>query len=314
MTTRYKLISLLVIAIACVIGFIFASAKSDSIHITMRSFIRAGDAVQITMQVDNAVAGDTIAVTLANGLNVIDATLMLGTGGVAIWKIPEDIVTNAGISMLIVQYQDFFVRQQLRVLPTTTQRIDILSTSNNIIAYGEESTTIMILPEDGWGNVPSDADLYNIHMTYPDTQRVTDKIERFQGIGLYQLVSRGLPGRVRIEATMRDVEAQFELMQIPSVADNLRLTMSSLCVLNDGRDIITLNTHVSDQYDQAVTDGTLVTIYWDDGLGYARTIDGMATLRLPAFSEAGEYKFWAQVNDVTSPSIILRVVEESCLE
>lgn len=128
------------------------------------------------------------------------------------------------------------------------------------------------------------------------------------------LISAGIPGRVRIQAIANDVQANLELMQIPSTADTIDLSIYPACVLNDGRDMVAISMDVEDEYGQTVTNGTLLTVRWDEGLGFARTIDGTATLRLPAFSRVGEYVFNAGVGDVTSSDVILRVVEESCLE
>jgi hypothetical protein len=314
MSQQQKLMILVAFGLACVMGFAFASADEEPIQVTTRSFIRAGDALSIRVQVNEAVAGDTVDITLANGLNFIDDVLILGTGGVAVWNIESKVITQAGTSLLIVQYNDWVVRQSLRVLPLHTDHINVFANVNNIVAYGEDSTTIIILPEDRWGNTSRNADKFDVQIIYPDTSRVTDDFRRLGGIGLYELVSKGSPGRVRITAESDDVTSLLELMQIPATADKIDLSISPTCVLSDGRDIMTILMDVTDRYNEAVTDGTLLTVRWDDGMGFARTIDGFATIHLPALDIVGEYQFTAQVRDVVSSDATLRVVEESCLE
>lgn len=314
MTNRHKLTLILAIAIAYVLGLLLASAEPDPIHITMRAFIRAGDSLSVTVRVDNAEASDTIDMTLANGLHLIDETLTLGTGGIAVWQIPEAVITQAGTSVLVARYDNAVQRKQLTVLPLTTHEIDVFADANNIVAYGEESTTIMILPEDRWGNTPSQRNQFVVDVIYPDTSRDKGKFDLLSGLGLYTLTSQSDPGRVRIEASTQDVTEQLELMQIPSQADEIELTIHPDCLLDDGRDLVTLSISVQDEQSQAVTNGTLITILWDDGKGFARTLDGVATLRLPAFQDVGDYLFRAQVGNVRSAKATLRVVEESCLE
>ncbi len=312
MSHQQKLMILVAFGLVCMMRFAFADG--EPIQVTMRSFIRAGDALSIRVQVNEAVAGDTVDMTLATGLNFIDDVLVLGTGGVAVWNIESDVITQAGTSLLIVQYNDWVVRQSLRVLPLQIDQIDVFSNANNIVSYGEDSTTVIILPADRWGNIPSDTDQFDVQIIYPDTSRVAGDFRRIGGVSIYELVSKGSPGRIRITAKSNDVTSHLELMQIPATADKIDLSISPTCVLNDGRDIVTISMDVKDRYNEPVIDGTLLTVRWDDGMGFARTIDGFATIRLPAFDIKGEYQFTAQVRDLVSSDVTLRVVEESCLE
>lgn len=192
MTIRRKLVFLMVFGVACSFGFIFGWTESDPIQITVRSFIRAGDALQITVQIEDASAGDTATITIANGLNFIDETLVLGTGGIAVWDIEAEVITQAGTSYIITTYGDWVDRIPLKVLPLKSGHIDLFSSANNIVSYGEDSTTIMMLPEDKWGNIPSSADQFDVRVIYPDTNRIMGKFDLIGGIGLYKLIHHQL--------------------------------------------------------------------------------------------------------------------------
>jgi len=285
----------------------------EDIVLESKAMIHAGDEWELSVTVDNYRVGDTIAVTLLNGLKAFHKTLVLGTGGVAVWAVEEGEIIQAGESLIIVQYGDEIVEKSLIVLANEPIDGVLFTTANSIAAYGEGSATIMFLTEDEWGNFPTISEPFELSINYPDGNAPTEETLTYRdGLGRFELLSRGQAGRVRLSVDQEHLQSNLELMQTAGDAQSITLDILPTCVLNDGRDLFTLTANIIDQNNYPVTNGTLVKFVWEDGLAYARTIDGTATLRLPAPQGLGFSIYNAVVGNTRSNNATIEVTGDSC--
>jgi hypothetical protein len=139
-------------------------------------------------------------------------------------------------------------------------------------------------------------------------------LEYRTGIGWVSIQSHDSPGRVRVTLHASTAQAYLELMQQPTNAAAVNLTITPACILSDERDRVTLTADVMDEYGSPVVDGTLVTFSWEGGHGYGQTIDGRATLRLPAPPQPGRYLYTATSDAAHSSAIPLQVTATQCSE
>ncbi|GAB4530048.1 MAG: hypothetical protein OHK0046_50380 [Anaerolineae bacterium] len=311
-----RLLALLSILVLAVFGALVVVAQVITltrpvIRLDAAWRIRAGEAWELNVTVDHAAAGEAVTVRVFNGLQRLETTLTLGTGGVALWQVPEGLITQAGVSVVMVQTADVEKRRLLRVIPERLTLLELFSTANIIPAYGEGDTTLMILPRDTWGNPPTDVTSLEARVRYPDGSIRTLLFDYAEGIGWVTMPSQGEPGRVRVQIT-EEVAALLELVQAPGTPESVRLHIRPGCVLNDGRDRVTLEAQVSDAEGSPVVDGILVTFTWPGGFGTGRTIDGRAMLSLPAPTQAGTVTFTATAATITSAPAALRVTDGVC--
>lgn len=282
------------------------------IELDAQTRIEAGQAWTVTISIPYADAGDMVEAVLMNGLQTLTTQLMLGDGGMARWSIPANRITQAGRSLLWVRYHDYEVRHTLDVAPQEATTADLFSTSNDLVAYGESQTTVIVLPRDEWGNPANDDTPLTLHSRYPDGTTRSDVFDYVGGIGWLILPSQGQVGRVRLMIAHDVIDATLELRQTPNQPDAITLKIQPPCVLNDDRDLVTLIANVADAQGYPVVDGTLVTFRWREGFGVERTIDGRATLRLPAPTRIGWHFYRAQAGNVQSLYRWLRVTGEAC--
>lgn len=288
------------------------SSSAGQIAVEVARSISAGQPLDIAVHIAGAEAGVTVEAALFNGLQRHSAALALGTGGVALWRIPPETLVHAGESLLVIRHAGEEVRLGLTVRPGEVERIDLLTTANNIGAYGEETADILVLPRDRWGGVPSSIAGAVGEIRYPDGEIRRLPFTYRAGLGWARLRSLGAPGRVRLRLGIHAASATLEINQLAGRVSRIDLQVSPACVLDDGRDLITLSARVTDRQGFAVVDGTLVMFTWRGGQGYGQTIDGQAALRLPTSARPGVYRYSAEAAGVESNTIELTVTADRC--
>jgi hypothetical protein len=305
-------LSILVFVTGCIIGAAFLLQGAPRVRLTSLNTIHAGDAWEVTVSVSDSAAGEQVQVMLLNGLRTFEETLTLGAGGVAVWRIPSGQITQAGDSILIVRYNGEQLRRILHVMAEPPAIADLFTTANSLFAYGDSSATIMLLPRDRWGNAPHGTEEFSLDIRYPDGTRIDRTFTYRGGLGHLSLRSQGGPGRVRLALDHDRLDQSLELHQSPGPPHRIALTLEPTCVLNDGRDLLSLSATVHDSGGHFVADGTLVTFIWLDGIGRAQTINGVARLRLPAPDHTSLRSYRAIAGDAEAAPVFLRVNEEGC--
>jgi len=274
--------------------------------------ITAGDVWEVTVEVIDGSPGQVIQVIIMNGLQRHDETLQLGSGGIAVLRIPEATLNYAGQSLIIAQAGDEEIRETLTILPDEPQTIDSMTTANSLTAYGERQGMIMSFAADVWGNPVTDDTLLNLAIRYPDSRLVEATYETKTGFIWDWLPSNSMPGRTRLTFSIDDLSDSLEINQTPGIPAQMMVEASPSCLLNDERDVITLTAHVSDGQGYPVTDGTMIRFEWLDGFGTAPVINGIATLRLPAPQVLGLHRYRAVAGNVLSEPAVVRVARGEC--
>lgn len=309
-----KRIGFAAFCIACVMSFTLAISTRERPEIAAKRSISAGDAWVVNITIPNGQPAQEITVVLVNGLQSLKTTLVLGTGGVASWLIPQGKITQAGESVLVVYHGGDEYRQSLQVMPRSPTTLDLFTTANTLPSYGKGVAQIMVLPRDQWGNAADNSESFRLNTIYPDGNRMSKTFVYNNGLGWLTLRSSGNPGRVRLSVEQGLASAALEMLQTPAEPQTISLRVTPDCVLNDGRDRITLSATVTDSHDNAVADGTLVHFYWQALHGYARTIDGQASLRLPAPLKTGWFIYYARSGQARSNAVFLKVDGDTCAD
>lgn len=274
--------------------------------------IIAGDAWQVTVEVEDGSPGQAIQMIIMNGLQRHDKMLQLGSGGIAVLRIPEATLNYAGQSLIIAQAGNMEIRDTLTILPDEPRSIESLTTANTLTAYGQGLGMIMSFAVDGWGNPVSDNTPLNINIRYPDSSQTENTYETRTGFVWDWFPSASLPGRTRLTFSIAEIHDSMEIDQKPGTPTIMLVEATPDCLLNDERDVITLTATIMDSQGNLVTDGTLIRFEWLDGFGTTSVINGVATLRVPAPDTLGLHRYRAVAGNVFSDPAVVRVARGDC--
>lgn len=300
-----RIFTYILIGTLLIVGIIRGSSEKDSV-----TTIFAGDAITITVNV--GLERTVVKMTLLAGWETFTATILPDQDGVAHWSIPTGQVTHADDGLIIAQYDEQEIRYPLRVLPGEPINTDFFATANMAASYGQGSASVLILPYDAWGNAAMQGEPYTMIGLFPDGWREVYDFKRSGDLGWLDFQTQGAPGRVRLTLQQDINFAPIELMQMPGDPWLIDLMLTPDCVQKGGRDFTTLLALVLDNHGNTVVDGTLVRFTWEDGQGYGRTVDGQASLRIPAPNESGEYAYHAISGERSSGSVMLEVTGGIC--
>lgn len=238
--------------------------------------ITAGDAWSLTVQSEGLEAGETVTVTMVHGVTIYSEELVLGSGGVALWDFPEDVLTQAGSTQVLIDSGTATGSFSLTINPDDPETIQAFTTSNSLRAYGETSTALLSLVSDAYGNPVDNAALV-IRSTSPQGETDVGFGSTQNGLAVNTVTSIGNPGILRLQvAHGSEVVTPLTIVQLAGDADAIALDLSSQCLLSDGLDNLTMTARVVDSAGFPVTDGQVVFFRWGSGGATAITVDGMA--------------------------------------
>jgi len=273
--------------------------------------ILAGDVWSVQITIPTASLGESAEVVLFNGLNVQQATLELSSGGITEWAIQSGTIVESGTSYLIVTYQGTSIERTLRVLPQEADTLRPLTTTNTLIGYGHARGMLLGMIADRYGN-PS-INPINVNGLFPDGTEYSETLMPSIGLGWTWFYSQGAAGRVRLVFEIPNGKTDvLEIRQTAAAPAHAMLQLSTNCVLNDGRDKLTLTATVFDVFANPIPNGYRVRFVWDGGEGYGIVLDGQASLQIPVPFDTGLYPFWVEVGAVTSSSRWLSVTPYGC--
>lgn len=290
-----RLISIILMTLA-IVSAAQPQENTATIEIDAPSQLIAGDSIEIQVTVTGALEGETVEAVLLNGVTIHARTLTLGTGGVAVWALNEGQITQAGTSLLQLTYGDVSTQHNIEVMPQDIDAIEAFTSSNSVMAYGDGETRLIVLLSDRYGN-PILQQRLSVQATSPQGETRTRLYEVRDGLGDFPIISIGTAGILRLRVAAFDVERRLTLVQRAAEPANMDMTISPRCVLADGVTTVTLTTVVTDNRGNVVTDGTLINFSWDNGQGSRASVNGMASLTFPAFSDIGMYKITAQAGE-----------------
>lgn len=284
-----------------------ATQKATLLKLSGARSIQAGESWTLTIELDTTQT--KVDLLLLNGLVWHHATLTTDESSTTTWEFPKDTLIYAGTSLVIARSEALEEQFSLEVKPLPQSQLEAITTANHLPAYGEGQSLLISLLADRWGN-PLRADETLVwEINYPDGTVNTLTPQTTWGIAWAWLISQGRAGRVRISLDGNGLDIQ----QVPLGAAQITLTINPPCLLNDGRDLVTLIAQVADAYGEPVADGSLITFLWESGQGYAPTIGGIATLTLPTPTDARTHFYTAESESTLSTPQALLVSAEGCL-
>lgn len=264
-----------------------------SISIDAPQEIIAGDAWSLIVTVEGLSVGETIQTVMIHGVAIYSEELQLGTGGVALWQFEAGVLTQAGVSQVIITTETTTARFNLMIQTSQASQLIAFTTSNSLTAYGELDTTLLSLLSDAYGN-PIDNAIIRTEQTSPSGESHISFMRTHYGLGSQTISSLGNPGILRLLLRYgTDIETPLTIIQLGGVAHTIELSLSANCLLADGLDDLTITAIALDQANYPVTDGQVILFDWDSGGGTGITLDGSASLRIPAPRQVGIFTYTA---------------------
>jgi len=164
---------------------------------------------------------------------------------------------------------------------------------------------------DVHGN-PIDGATLSVRKTAPSGENRIGFTTSNYGLATQSLSSFGNPGILRLAVSYgTELEIPLTIIQLAGVSETIDLEISSSCVLSDGLDDISLTATVRDRHGFTVTDGQVVLFSWQTGVATGITVDGTASLRIPAPTTSGAYDYTA-TSGIATASQSLQVTEGQC--
>ncbi len=267
----------------------------EKIQITLDGLnqIFVGEAWSLDVVVEGLSQDEVLQATMLHGMSLYSEELQTGTGGIARWHFDAGILTQAGVSQVIIRAGEEMSYFALEVLTNEPETLESFTTGNSLSAYGDAETSLVTLVMDNFGNPVDDVTL-TIRQTSPSGDTRSGIVSSHHGLASKTIRSMGNPGILRLLVSYgASVETALNIVQLAGVANDITLTLSSTCVLADGLDNITLTTQLLDNHGFPVTDGQVVFFTWDTGGATGITVDGMASLTIPPPPTTGSYHYRA---------------------
>lgn len=252
-----------------------------------------------------------VQVTVFQGIGVIYSTIRLDASGEGQWDIAPQKLVQAGTAAVFARLGSTSARGSLTVLPLEADHLNLYSTANTLIAYGNAQAMGIALMGDRWGNPVSSGITTAIAINYPDGTKDAFEIDRhYAGFGWFPLASRGVPGRTSLTLNVGDQTQTAEIQQVPGTPSRISMTHFPSCILENTTirpDLLELRALVADANGYPVSDGTVVDFFWKDGKGRALTLNGQAELRIPAPKRSGVYTYVVRSGPIAQGTTLLRV-------
>lgn len=297
------------------VSFVFADEATQPREVTItlagENLIEAGETWVLDVVVEGAFASEMVQATLFHGVHIKQQALVLGTGGVARWLFGDGELTEAGETLVIVAFEETRETFALTVEPQAPAFLETFTTTNSLLAYGDDETTLIAFVADAQGNPFDGAELV-LETVDPSGNDEAWQFDTRYGLGLQSFMSRGNPGLLQVEISLDELQNELALVQQPGHPVDVDFSITPNCVLAGGDASITLRARISDQAGFAVVDGTTVQFAWRTGEASAIVINGQADLTIPAPSVADMYTFAVRTTH-TSSVARLRVEEDRCV-
>jgi len=308
-----RLITLCLVALASLLLLVAPGNAEQLISVALSGDeqIRAGDAWSLTVHAKGIEEGETVTATMLHGISIYQTELVFGSGGIALWEFEQGILTQAGISSVIISKDSYSRDFHLEILADEVENLVSFTTTNSLMAYGDSDTSLVTFASDQFGNPVDDATL-TVRKTSPAGETRVGFASTQNGLANQTISSLGNPGLLRLLVSHgNDAETSLSIVQLASSPENIEFDLSTNCILSDGLDDLTLTTSVFDRNDFPVTDGQVVIFNWESGVATGITVDGTTSLSIPAPRIPGTYDYSVTVGTQTSQQT-LQVTQGQC--
>ncbi len=265
-------------------GSVVWGLPATPIRLEHASVIPAGGALNLTI---HATRCDLAEVTVFSGLAVTNTSVDLTNGGGR----ASMAMKQSGDALIVVTCNGTQSQSSFTVLPGSVTTVQAFPLAGAIMAYGEQSTTVLGIVHDEFGNPVLPADV-QLDITYPQAGTITQShFTRELGLVRTELTSQGLPGLARATLLADEAASNLEVLQLAGDVAQVALSISPACVLADGRERVMVLVDARDGHGFPVVDGTAVFLTWPDGRATVVTRGGLGTIEIPAPGTEGRVRF-----------------------
>lgn len=253
-------------------------------------------------------ADGTAATLVAVGSYGTQAYQASFSSGIARFELSAEQTRRSGLLTLFAQAGAARGTATVTMLPgSAVEPLTPLVGARSIMADGRDTSMLVVVPFDEFGNPVADNTTVTVRVRRPDNRINEQRIRISHLLSWTRIRSGTQAGRTTISVTTQDVYGpEATLLEVAAFPVSSTVEAEPRSVPANGRELITLRTGVlADQYGNVLPDGTLVTFVADAPGGErsvvpAYTINGVAEAPLQAPTEPGILTVRAAVYDVES--------------
>ncbi|WP_299114508.1 hypothetical protein [uncultured Winogradskyella sp.] len=283
MSLKYLYISLTIVA-SIFVGISLKQDYQDNDYtLTSNSSIyTAGDAITIKFKYNG---NSNVFLYCSNSYGSIIIKPELDT--TLNFKIPESISNKSGTLNWELRSDKKLHAGQIKILPKSEiEKTETYIGPPSIEAGGTDYTMLVSIPTDDLDNPIIDSTEVAVKHQFLE-QQVIDYIYTKHGFGYKNLYSYEKRGRILINTECLGLNSkEFDVNVMPTIPTNFSISADRIHNYADGNQITTFKTSViKDRFNNIVSDGTFVTFFITNQLGYkastsGTTIDGIATAKI----------------------------------
>ncbi len=290
MTMYKKHIALLLLTSAiCIlsIGFttiINRSEKVSAVLLTNQTVFNAGDAIVLEFELEKPVT-TKLFLHSSYGSTVITPNKQKDTQ----YSIPNFMTNKSGVIKYILSHKSAIVYEgELQINPNINTKVHLESYIGppSIIAGGEDYTMQVVIPTDIYDNPLPEETPIQIGHQFLNTEKENILYTKDM-MGWKNIFSYDQSGRILLFSVVGEtVSKEFSVEVFPALPENFEITSDRRHKYADGNQITELVTSIiKDEYDNVVSDGTIVDFEIIDAKGavlqtQGSTINGTAVAKI----------------------------------
>ncbi|MDT0558986.1 hypothetical protein RM697_10025 [Ichthyenterobacterium sp. W332] len=203
------------------------------------------------------------------------------------FKIPQSISNKSGILNWQLLSESTLLSGEIEILPKVTiETIETYIGPPSIEAGGTDYTMLVSIPTDDLDNPLVDSTKVSVKHQFLDIE-TKDEIFTKHGFGYKNLYSYEKSGRVLINTECLDLNSkEYDVNVVPAIPTSFSISADRIHSYADGNQITNFKTSIiKDRFNNIVSDGTYVTFFITNKLGYkaytsGTTLDGRATAKM----------------------------------
>ncbi len=288
----------------------------QTLDIASPKVVRAGTPFQVSVSMKQS-TGEKQSTTDAGSiaLDILEATGVTrlteqSKNGQAFFQVSSENTQSSGILRLLATTATSRGEVIVQIQPgEAADGIVPLAGPKTMIADGNHSTLVSVIPTDTYGNPLPENTSVKLFVRRPND--LVEEIDATVGtfVAGVRVKSGTIAGRTTMRVAVGDATGpEIEVEETPGSVVLFSLTGPKAAIRADGRSLIELSTpQLADRFGNVLLDGTTVTLQGDGPGGriaaITSTVEGRAFFRLVAPSAPGRLSLVAFVGDVPSAPI-----------
>ncbi|PWK23202.1 putative secreted protein (Por secretion system target) [Maribacter polysiphoniae] len=286
-----------------------APSTQASLLLTKQTNYNAGDTITLRFK-SNQKTGSALVVRNALGSSLLEPVMK---EGLLEFQMPPDYSQKAGICRWeFVTPREKSISGTLQIAPNTTEEtlIESYLGPRSITAGNIDFSMFVIVPTDIYDNTFADGTDITVKHQFKETI-FENEIEIKNSMAWTKIGTTAKAGRILVTASCNHTDSkELTTLVYPSNAIDFTITSKRDHQYADGNQIITFSSSViTDQFNNIISDGTLVSFLIEDKTGNllqtsGSTLNGIATAKLLHPVEEQTWKVTAYITGIAKSNTI----------